>query len=195
MGTYSLAVALTSLLWLLPRALSDVLFPRVSRLSGDDDIATRAMVEAKSVRHVSLITIASVVLFVPALELLLVPIFGEDYRPAINLGLILLPGAAAIALSTVLMATVVGRGRPIYSLQSMLVVTPLTVLLYATLIPWLNAEGAAAASSLSYVGGFALASWFYRRATGNHVWPLLIPTRGEIRDFRVLARSITARWR
>ncbi len=71
----------------------------------------------------------------------MVPVFGADYRPAINLGLILLPGAAAIGISTVLAATVVGRGSPKYSLYIALVTTPITIAMYATMIPWLHATG------------------------------------------------------
>lgn len=190
-GSYSLAVALTSLLWVLPRALADVLFPRVARLSALDDARGRAVVEAKSLRHVCLITIVSAVLFVPALRLLVVPIFGEDFRPAITLALILLPGAAAIAITSVVMATVVGRGKPMYSLYGALVITPLTFLLYVTLIPWLEADGAALASTVSYVGAFFLSSWFYGRATGTRVWSRLVPTRSEFSDLRELPRSLT----
>jgi O-antigen/teichoic acid export membrane protein len=193
LGSYSLAVALTSLLWLLPRAVSDVLFPRIARLTGDDDVARREIVETKSVRHVSLVTMVSAVLFVPGVELLLVPIFGEEYRPAVNLGLILLPGAAAIGLSAVLMATVVGRGKPMYSLYGALAITPLTVLLYVTLIPWLDADGAAIGSTISYLCSFALALWLYRRVTGRRLSPALIPTRSEIADLVALTRSMTSR--
>ena len=191
-GAYSLAVALTSLLWLLPKALSDVLFPRVARLSAGDEDSTRDMVETKSLRHVSLVTIVSVIAFVPALELLVVPVFGAEFRPAINLGLILLPGAAAIGISAVLAATIVGRGKPEYSLYGALIVTPPTIVLYAVLIPWLGDVGAALASTLSYLGAFLLVSWFYRRATGRRVTSLLIPTRSELEDLRALPHSLLA---
>ena len=116
-GSYALAVALTSLLWLLPRAVSDVLYPRVARLSRGGDEDQREMVETKSLRHVSLVTIVSTVFLAVAMLLLVVPVFGEEFRPAVSLGLILLPGAAAIAISSVLAATVVGRGKPAYSLS------------------------------------------------------------------------------
>jgi O-antigen/teichoic acid export membrane protein len=191
-GQYSLAVAVTSLLWLLPRALSDVLFPRVARLSVGDQEVTREMVETKSLRHVSLVVATTTLLLAAVLELLVVPVFGESFRPAIGLGLILLPGAAAIGISSVLAATVVGRGKPMYSLYGTLVTTPLTIVLYATLIPWIHARGAALASTLSYLSGFLLMCWFYRRVTGRSVLPLLVPTRSEFEDLRALPRAVVA---
>jgi Na+-driven multidrug efflux pump len=110
----------------------------------------------------------------------------------VRLALILLPGTAAIALAMVLAATVVGRGKPVYSLYVALVTTPATVLLYAILIPWLEATGAAIAATVSYVGTFVLWCVIYRRVTGRHVAPLLIPTRSELEDLRTLPRLFGA---
>lgn len=191
-GRYSTAVAATSLLWVLPRALSDVLYPRVARLSAAGDDAALEMVEAKSLKHVSLITMLTAPVLVAALELLVVPVFGAGFRPAIDLALILLPGVALTGVTGVLVASVVGRGRPMYSLYAGLVTLPLTLALYAGLIPWLGASGAALASSLSYLFSFLLISWYYRRLTGRRVLPLLSPTRSELDDLRGLPRAALA---
>jgi O-antigen/teichoic acid export membrane protein len=188
-GRYSTAVAATSLLWVLPNALSDVLYPRVARLSSSGDDAALDMVETKSLRHVSLITIVTVPSLVIALELLVVPVFGAGYRAAINLALILLPGVGLANITGVLASSVVGRGKPSYSLYAGLVTFPLTLGLYAGLIPTFGASGAALASSLSYLLSFLLMSWYYRAITGRRVLPLLYPTRAELEDWRGLARS------
>jgi O-antigen/teichoic acid export membrane protein len=188
-GQYALAVRATILLVLLPEALSVVLTPRVARLGASGDEQMREIVEEKSLRHVGLIAVVGMVTMAAALELLLVPVFGEEYRPAINLGLILLPGAAAIGVTAVLASIVIGRGKPEYSLYSAVVVTPLTVLMYATLIPWLHAPGAALASTLSYLATCALMCWFFRRVAGRSPLPLLVPGRSEIDDLRALPRS------
>ncbi len=111
-GRYALAVSATTLLLLLPRALSTVLYPRIARLSAGE-IADREMVETKSLRHVSLIVGVTTLGLAAALELLVVPVFGAAYRSTTDLGLILLPGAAAMGLSQVLGATIIGRGKPV----------------------------------------------------------------------------------
>jgi O-antigen/teichoic acid export membrane protein len=193
-GHYALAVSATTLLMVLPRSLSAVLYPRVARLSASGDHLTREMVETKSLRHVSLIVILTSLAMAAALELLVVPVFGADYEATVDLGLILIPGAAATGVSTVLAATVVGRGKPIYSLYGALVTTPLTIAMYATIIPWLHATGAALASTLSYAASFALMTWFYRRVTGRSVAPLLVPTRSEFDDLRGLLQLTRARF-
>jgi len=194
-GQYSVAVAVTSVMWLLPQALSEVLFPRVAalraRADADGDSA-RAFVEAKSLRHTVVVVALSTVVLAAAIELLVVPVYGPDFRPAIELGLILLPGVALIGVAGTLSATIVGHGRPGYSLAIALVTTPITVALYAWLIPAYDATGAAVASSVSYALSFLLAAVFYRRVTGAPLLARLVPTRSELADYRALAPAIAA---
>ncbi|HUZ15038.1 MAG TPA: oligosaccharide flippase family protein [Gaiellaceae bacterium] len=192
-GRYAIAVAATSLLSLLPSALSDVVFPRVASLSTAGEDAELEMVETKSVRHAVLIVVTSALGLVVALELLVVPVFGEAFQGSIDLGLILIPGAAAIGLAVVLAATVVGRGKPIYQLYVVLAVTPVTILLYATLIPSHGATGAALASTVSYLLSFVLECVVYKRVTGRRVLALLIPSRSELDDLLGLGRALRAR--
>lgn len=192
-GQLAVAIAVTSVLLLLPQALSDVLFPRVAALSagrGAHDRASRAFVEAKGMRHAVMVITAGVVVLAGALLVLVVPVFGEEFRPAIGLGLILLPGVALIGIGQILSATIVGRGRPIYSLYSALIVTPLTIGLYIWLVPALGAQGAALAKTASYTLSFALALFFYRRVTGAAPLRLFVPTREELADLRALAPAI-----
>jgi len=195
-GHYAVAVAVTQVLWLLPGALNDVLFPRIAALSARAGTASgeeaRALVETKSLRHVVLIVGVSMLVLAAALVLLVVPVYGPDFRPAIGLGLILLPGVAAIGLSGTLTATIVGRGHPGYSLAITLITTPLTLALYLLLIPALDATGAALASTASYLATFLLAAVFYHRATGTSVLPRLVPTRSELADYRALAPAVVA---
>lgn len=192
-GQYAVAFAVTSVLWLLPMALSEVLFPRVAQLSarpGDDAQVYREMVEVKALRHVTLAVLVMTLLLAAVLAVLVVPIYGEQFRPAIELGLILLPGVGALGIAGVLSATIVGRGKPLYSLYIVLMTTPVTVALYATLIPWLEARGAAAASTGSYVATLVLSALFYRRVTGRRVTAVLAPTRSELEDLRALPGAV-----
>lgn len=194
-GQYSVAVAVTSVLWLLPAALAEVLYPRVAHLHArDDETAAEQleMVETKSVRHVALAASVTAVLVALALLFLVVPVFGSEFAPATNLGLILIPGAAAIGIAGTLSSSIVGRGRPSYSLYSALIVTPVTVLLYLLLIPWLDSTGAALASTISYGLSFVVASFFYYLATGRRVYRLLIPTHSELDDLRALPGAVAA---
>jgi O-antigen/teichoic acid export membrane protein len=195
-GHYSVALAVTSVLVLAPAAVSEVLFPRIAHLSarpGEDAEAHRDMVEVKGLRHVTLAVLVMTAVLALALLLLVVPVYGHDFRPAIALGLILLPGVAANGISGVLAATVVGRGRPKYSLYAVLISTPPTLVLYAVLIPWLDATGAALASTLSYLITFVAIAVLYGRLTGRSLARSLVPTRSEWHDLRALPDAVI-RW-
>jgi O-antigen/teichoic acid export membrane protein len=188
-GHYGLAVSVTSVMWLLPQALSDVLFPRVAALSGrsGEHSEMLRLAEAKSLRHCVLITLFVAIVCALALVFLVVPIYGAAFRPSVVLGFILLPGAAVLAIANPLSAAIVARGHPGLILRGALVVTPLTVAAYVLLIPSLHAVGAALASSASYTATFVLAAIFYRRVTGRNPLLLMLPTRSEFADFQGLA--------
>ena len=189
-GHYAVAIAVTAVLWLVPSALSDVLFPRIAALSASGEREFRAFVEDKSLRHTVLLVLLALPLLIGPLLLLVVPIYGAAFRPAIELALILLPGVALMGVTGVLSATIVGRGRPEYSLYTALIVTPLTLAAYALLIPALDASGAALAKSLSYALSFALTVYFYRRVTGSGALAQFVPTRAELRELWGVAPQI-----
>jgi O-antigen/teichoic acid export membrane protein len=193
LGHYAVAVGVTTLLWLLPQAVSDVLFPRVAALSASPERSAeeqRAFVEAKSLRHTVLLVVAGAIGLAVAMALLIVPIYGPDFQQSVELGLIRLPGVALLGIGGTLSAATIGRGFPQYGLYIALVSTPATLVLYGLLIPAYDAPGAALASSLSFTLNFILALWFYRRATGLNALRMMWPTASELRDYRELAPKV-----
>jgi O-antigen/teichoic acid export membrane protein len=190
LGHYSVAVSVTSVLFLAPQTLAQVVFPRVAALSanGGDGEAQRAVVETKSLRHVSLLTLVTLppVAVVSAVAIPLV--YGPSFDEAILLTLILLPGCALFGIASVLSATINGRGQPGLSLRAALWATPVALVLYAVLIPAFDDVGAAVASTVAYAVNFAFTAFYYHRATGDRVMPLLVPTRDEVADLRALVR-------
>ena len=197
-GHYAVAVAATGVMWLLPQAISEVLFPRVAALSATrttEGESLRTMTETKSLRHTTLIVLVTSAVVALAVLFLVVPVYGGAFRQAIELGLILLPGVALLGIASPMASTIVGRGHPGYSLAITLVVTPLTIVLYVLLIPPLHARGAALGSSISYALSAVLVAVFYRRVVGESVLKRLLPTRSELADYRALAGHLRARLR
>jgi O-antigen/teichoic acid export membrane protein len=194
-GRYSLAVSITSAVWLLPQALADVMYPRVAALSaasGADAEAARRRAEEKCLRHCVLVILVASAVGALGLLGLVVPIFGVGFTASVTLGLVLLPGCALLGFYAPLSAAVVGRGRPDLVLRSNLVVTPLTVVLYLVLIPSLHALGAALASSIAYALCFAVLAAVYRHVSGRGLLVTMAPTRAELCDYRALARAARA---
>ncbi|MEA2171599.1 MAG: hypothetical protein QOF76_4899 [Solirubrobacteraceae bacterium] len=191
-GQYAVAIGITTVLWLLPNALSDVLFPRIARLTAEDAEAHREMVELKGLRHTVMIVIAISAVVALALLLLVVPVYGEAFRPAIDVGLLLLPGSAVLGISNVLGSSLIGRGFPQYGLYTVAIIVGPTIALYATLIPAWDARGAALASTLSYIFTTLITAFFYRRVTGRNVFCVMVPTRSEWDDLRRLPAAARA---
>jgi O-antigen/teichoic acid export membrane protein len=188
-GRYAIAVAVTELGLMLPRALTTVVFPRIAALDDARDPGEQLMVIRKSVRHAVLLmplTVAALSIGLVAIPL----VYGWDFSPAIGMGFVLVPGIALLGAANVLGATVVGKGRPRYFLYSGIAVTPPTLLLYVLLVPPLEGYGAALASTISYAGLAGANLFFFRRVTKGKAVGRLLPTRDELDDYkRMLARA------
>jgi len=196
-GVYSVAVTLTSLAWVLPNALTTVLFPRAASLEAATRSGAISQEEAdltavRGARQTIILLVPSAI--VPLLLLFLaVPLlYGHRFSHSIVLGLILLPGVLVIGLGKALSAVTTGRGHPRYALYLSLVSFPLTAALYLALIPPWGATGAAVASTVSYTLTTLVAWVFYRRVTGLR-FRTLIPGREDLREAWdsavILARS------
>lgn len=184
-GQYAVALLVTELGFLLPRSLAAVVMPRVAALDASPEGDQQEMVIVKSMRHTVLLALPSALVL--ALGVLAIPIvFGPDFSEAIAPGLILVPGVVLLGLAGVMMAAVVGRGRPEYALYGALMVTPPTMALYVLLIPELEEIGAALASTSSYALGTAISLHWFRRATRISSLAVLLPTREDLADYRAL---------
>jgi len=189
-GLYAVAVALTNAVWLFPSALSTVLFPRISALSASADTDAREEVENRSFRHTTILLLAAGGLLALALPLVLTPLYGSRFGPALVPALLLIPGAIGLGFATIFYSALAGRGHPEYALTTGLIVAPLSVGLYFLLIPPYGATGGAIASSISYCGSAVLAAYYIRRVTGQPVFRRLVPDSSQFRDYRALLSRI-----
>ena len=190
-GHYAVALTLSEVGMVLPRALSAVVLPRIADLDATGEATHQNMVVTKSVRHT--LVLMPVIGIALVIGNLLIPlVFGPAYKEAIGPGLILVPGVIGVGLGSVLAATVIGRGFPKYQVIVAVTVTPPTLLLYALLIPAFDAYGAAIASTVSYLASLAVTWWGFRRATGLGVRDVL-PRGEDLADYRDLLRRARRR--
>ena len=186
-GRYSLAVSLTMVGWLLPAAIGQVLFPRTASLDSvaRSDAGREAADDATArvIRHTVILQAPTA--FVLAILLVVgIPIaYGQAFHQSILLGFLLLPGVLAVSVAKVAIAVVTGRGYPQYSLYTTFVTVPVTLALYAALIPTLGAVGAALGSTASYVLSTLLTMYFYRRVTQRPLRRALVPTAADLREY------------
>jgi len=158
-GLYAAGVRLAELVWQLPAALGVVLFSRSAQSINEDDAVARTT----RVLRITLpfIVGGSLVLFVIAPWVL--SIFGEAFVDATDATRYLLPGVAAAVIFKVLYSDLAGRGRPLYAVWVFGTVALLNILLNLFLIPTLGINGAAIASSISYIMGAITFAVLYSR--------------------------------
>jgi O-antigen/teichoic acid export membrane protein len=193
-GYYTVAVAATNLIWLLPASLGTVLMPRTAALStGTATARTRDATETKSLRHTTFVLGATVLVALAVLLFLLEPIWGTQFSRSLQPSLLLIPGAVAVGYASVMSSALIGRARPRFLLISGSVTTITAIALYLVLVPAYHANGAAVASSVAYILNCVLTAYFLRRVSGLPVVPRLVPGREEIMDYRRVAKRIRRR--
>jgi O-antigen/teichoic acid export membrane protein len=192
LGYYSVAVSASTIVMLGPGALSAVLFPRLAALEASNRHADAARLETRVLRHTTLALLVGGVVVALGFAFLAGPIFGQRFSPAVVPGLVLVPGAAALAVAGTFYAALAGHGRPDYALVAGLIIAPLAVGLYLVLIPEFDATGAALGSTISYGLSAALAGFLLRRHTGKPLVRRLLPGLQEFRDYRALAERALA---
>jgi O-antigen/teichoic acid export membrane protein len=190
-GLYGVAATLMTLGLVVPHAISWVLLPRVASLasgsSGDDGDPVQMIGRAS--RHATLLSLAIVPLLV--LAVLLVPdVYGDSFQGTVKLGLVLVPGIAALGVSRVLSYSLAGFGRPGTVLRMSAAVVIPTVVAYAVLIPSTGALGAAVISTVSYTATLLLLAVATQRATSTRPAELFLPRRDDLRAYPAAASAL-----
>ncbi len=160
-GVYSVATQFGMLLMLLPGVIATLLFPRVT---AEQD--ARGETTALVTRYTALVTFVCCLAAVP-FSFLLPLVYGNAFTEATRLLLILLPGVFLIGVESVLVqhfnALGLPRIIPVYWIITLIV----NLVLVFAFVPRLGAQGAAIASTISYMLIFALVMRQFLAATGQ----------------------------
>jgi O-antigen/teichoic acid export membrane protein len=154
LGRYAIALSLTLLPMPLVWAIGNVAFPRLAALSGP----------AAATRRLQLLAVAGSAaiaagMLVPlgAVAYWIVPLtFGEDYRGAVPLLWILIPGAIFSACGQVMADLLRGTNRLTAIATAQGLAAFILVVLLAVLLPVAGVMGAAIASTVSYGSAFTM---------------------------------------
>lgn len=146
-GVYSIAVLLVERVWLIPQAVSSVLFARVSNLKTDDEKTNFTAFASRNSLFLTLITGVGLAVLSPWLIDFL---FGIDFKDSISPFLYMIPGVILFSLSKVLANDFVGRGFPEVNSYIALFVAITNLVLNVLLIPNMGLKGAAISTSICY---------------------------------------------
>lgn len=156
-GEYAVSIQIGELLWQLPSAVLVVLISKSANSTDEDLISTLC----KTVRLTFFITLLLFILLLPGCYFLIVPFFGVDFGGVFDILLLLGPGLIFATLFKTINAYYAGKGRPAVAVYVMSFSVSINILLNLFLIPNYGSEGAAIASTVSYViSGFFIVKFF-----------------------------------
>ncbi len=176
-GQYTTSVSMAELLWYLPNAVSGALFPKVSSVYE----STANRLTPQVCRQTIMLVCVGAILFSLVGGWVLIGFYGEAFRPAVAPFLWLLPGMIGLSAAKIISADLSGRGKPQFAAYTAGVTIVITVVLDILLIPPYSINGAAIASSISYITSGALSIFWFYRETGVSPFDMLIPQPGDIR--------------
>jgi O-antigen/teichoic acid export membrane protein len=175
-GLYTTGVSTAELLWNVPNAISNALFPK----SAATEKQVGAKLTAQVCRQALLITIPLAVIFGLAGIFLIPLVYGNAFLASVSPFLWLLPGIVALSLSKIISAYLGGIGKPIYATYSSGLSLIATILLDISLIPSLGIIGAAIASSISYLLSAILSVFWFTRETQIRVSDTVLPKAKDV---------------
>ncbi len=185
-GIYSIAVALSERIFVIPHSFSTVLVPKISSSSELD----ANQFTPKVIRHtLFIVIILSLVLFIVAKYLILL-FFGSDFMGSVLPLIILLPGIIAFAIGGVIASYLSGRGRPEFAAYSSSACLVVNLILNIILIPRIGIAGAAVASSIGYIVDTLIVLVAFIKMSGQSLKDTLIIKRDDIDDYLRLIDNI-----
>jgi O-antigen/teichoic acid export membrane protein len=187
LGTYSVAIATGETLWLVSRALVTGAFAPVA----SSDQAESIRLTSRVVRHTWLPMIAAGLLLVGVMRVFAGPVLGSAFSDTWIYLAVLLPGIIAFGVTEILRIYFLVRLE--HSRQVLIMAgagTFANLVLAVALVPVIGLVGAALSTTLSYVAGGCYLFFEFARSTGDADIRTYAPGRREMRDYRVVARSL-----
>jgi O-antigen/teichoic acid export membrane protein len=185
LGRYSVAVAFSEVLFLLPTALAKVQRPDLVRASR----AGAARKGAAVFRLAVLLTIPATAALIVAAPMLIVTLFGASFEGSIDDMRILLAGAFGVIAVKLLGDALTAQRRPMLSSVAVGFGFVVTVVLDILLIPSFGGLGAAIASTVAYSAGGIAAAVLFLRTLGGRPGDLR-PRLADVANLRRVARRM-----
>jgi len=187
-GIYAVSASMTEAIFVMANTVALVLLPRLT--ADEDEAHWIAPLAARNTMLIAGIGAVALAILAPVL----VPLaFGDRYEDSVRPLWLLLPGTVALSGSKVLTSYIFSKGQPLVNTGITVVSLVVTVTADLLLIPWLDVNGAAIASSLAYGAHFAVALLVYGRISGRSPIVALVPGREDVRLYHDAARSLMAR--
>lgn len=175
-GHYTVAVGFGESVWWVSSSVAMVLLPRLTSIEKERAEEMTPLV-CRNTLLVSLVAAIGLVAISPwAIEIL----FGSEFDKSVLPMILLMPGIVAASASRVLGTYFFSQGRIILNTYITFIALGATLALDFALIPWLEVEGAAIASSIAYVIALIATLYWYQKLSGRSPAEVLFPRPSDI---------------
>ncbi len=157
LGIYSLAAQLSQLLWILPQAISTVLYSYASSSSLEESV--RYAINLKQLAFIGTLVLSIIGMILA--YFLLPTIYGTEFTPAIKLMFLLMIGIIPFSIPTVLSSLFAARGNFKISFYISIIIFFISSTLYFILIPKYGTQGGIIASAIAYLLAAILCEWWF----------------------------------
>ena len=185
-GIYSISVAIAEKLFIIPGALSTVLFPTVSSMNGSE----ANNLTSKVVRHTFFIMFFVSLLLLFLAKPLIAIVFGTAFASAAFPLMILLPGILAFSVGGVLAADLSGRGKPQFAIYSSLTCLIVNIILNIIFIPKWGIAGAAFASAISYWVDTMVVLIAFLKISKKPLTEVLLVNKEDLKDYMIAINNL-----
>jgi O-antigen/teichoic acid export membrane protein len=190
-GQYTVAVGLAESVWWLSSSVALVLMPRLTEMDRDEASRTAPL----ACRNTLLASVVASLVLIGIAPLAIDILFGDEFDPAFTPLVLLMPGIVAASATRVLGSYLFSQGRIIYNTYATFIALGLTVVLDFALIPTLEVDGAAIASSIAYIAALIATLYWYRGVSGGRITDALIVRPADFRHYEDAWRRVRDRIR
>ena len=148
-GVYSLGVVFAEMIWQIPAILSMIIFSYSVSNKKEREFSNDIWLKNKKIM---LVLIPIIIIYALAAKFFIPILFGNDFLNSYLITFLLLPGTYAIVSFNLLNADLAARGYPSVALIIFSIFAIINILLNHLLVPICGINGAAIASSISYIG-------------------------------------------
>jgi len=187
---YTIAVSVATLLWYLPNTVGVVLFPELSSIRNEHEIHK---ISTTICRHTVMIAFFGAICLSVMGNFLIQLIYGAEYVHSIVAMLLILPGIIVMSVYKVLTRNFSSRNRQQISVMAASISLILNVWLNFILIPRFGIEGAAVASTVSYLLAGAILVIAVHRESNISIGRILFVDKADMAAYADIVSRISIR--
>ncbi len=188
-GHYTVAVGLSESVWWISSAVAMVLLPRLTGM----DRERAGEVTPVICRNTLAVSIIAGFGLVAVSPLAIRVLFGREFDPSFLPLVLLMPGIIAASATRVLGSYLFSQGHIIYNTYATFIALGVTLALDFALIPWLEVEGAAIASSVAYTFSLVATLVWYRKVSGDGIAGALLVRPPDAEMYARALRKVLGR--